>query len=84
MIFTAETGKVVLLLPVFILIYIFSPGKQVLYMDKDGWNNENVFSYTGEEQDCDMKFIRGNLALKDHLDNKKRLFLFENKFTGYV
>lgn len=65
-------------------IFIFSGKTGAQYGYKDGWDNEKVFSYTGEGQDGDMKFIRGNLALKDHLDNGKRVFLFEYERTGYV
>ena len=36
---------------------------------KDLWENDNVFSYTGEGQFGNMEFIRGNLALRDHLKN---------------
>ncbi|MEQ9062793.1 MAG: HNH endonuclease [Vicingaceae bacterium] len=65
-------------------IFIFSgkTGKQYGY--EDGWDNENVFSYTGEGQVGDMDFVRGNLALHDHLNNGKRVFLFEYLRTGYV
>lgn len=65
-------------------IFIFSgaQGKQHGY--KDGWDNKNVFSYTGEGQSGDMKFIKGNLALRDHLENNKRVFLFEYERSGYV
>lgn len=48
------------------------------------WENENVFSYTGEGQSGDMEFTRGNLALRDHLKNGKRVFLFEQTRKGYV
>jgi 5-methylcytosine-specific restriction protein A len=65
-------------------IFIFSGKTGAQYGYKDGWDNENVFSYTGEGQDGDMKFIRGNLALKDHIDNGKRVLLFEYQRTGYV
>jgi 5-methylcytosine-specific restriction protein A len=65
-------------------IFIFSGKTGAQYGYKDGWDNENIFSYTGEGQDGDMKFIRGNLALKDHLNNDKRVFLFEYERTGYV
>jgi 5-methylcytosine-specific restriction protein A len=65
-------------------IFIFSGKTGAQYGYKDGWDNENIFSYTGEGQDGDMQFIRGNLALKDHLDNGKRVFLFEYEKTAYV
>jgi hypothetical protein len=65
-------------------IFIFSGKAGAQYGYKDGWDNENVFSYTGEGQDGDMQFIRGNLALKDHLDNGKRVFLFEYERIAHV
>jgi 5-methylcytosine-specific restriction protein A len=65
-------------------IFIFSgkSGKQHGY--QDGWDNPNVFTYTGEGQSGDMQLTRGNLALKDHLKNGKRVFLFESESSGYV
>jgi hypothetical protein len=65
-------------------IFIFSgkSGKQHGY--EDGWDNPNVFTYTGEGQSGDMNFTRGNLALKDHLKNGKRVFLFQSESSGYV
>lgn len=65
-------------------IFIFSgkSGKQHGY--EDGWDNPNIFSYTGEGQSGDMKFTKGNLALRDHIINGKRVFLFEGENKGYV
>lgn len=65
-------------------IFIFSgeSGQQHGYKDK--WENPNVFSYTGEGQINDMRFVRGNLALRDHLQNGKRVFLFTYVATGFV
>lgn len=65
-------------------IFIFSGavGKQHGY--KDQWENKNVFSYTGEGQVGDMEFTRGNLALRDHLQDGKRVFLFEYVQSGQV
>ena len=51
---------------------------------KDGWDNANVFSYTGEGQTGDMSFTKGNLALRNHLENGKRVFLFEADERSYV
>ncbi|MBZ0289222.1 MAG: HNH endonuclease, partial [Anaerolineae bacterium] len=45
---------------------------------------EGIFHYTGEGQSGDMQFVRGNLAVKDHLENKKDLHLFENLNSGEV
>jgi hypothetical protein len=65
-------------------IFIFSgkTGKQYGY--EDGWDNKNIFTYTGEGQVGDMEFTRGNLALKDHMQNGKRVFLFEYVRKGFV
>jgi 5-methylcytosine-specific restriction enzyme A len=65
-------------------IFIFSghTGKQYGYDDR--WENPNVFSYTGEGRIGDMKFVKGNKALRDHLINNKRVFLFEYVSKGKV
>ena len=52
--------------------------------DKDYWDNNNVFSYTGEGQYGDMQFTKGKKALRDHLINEKRVFLFRYIKKGYV
>ncbi len=65
-------------------IFIFSGKSGSQYGYKDGWDNPNVFSYTGEGQEGDMKFVKGNLALRDHIENGKRVFLFEYERSGYV
>jgi 5-methylcytosine-specific restriction protein A len=65
-------------------IFIFSGKKGGLYGYEDEWISSSIFSYTGEGQEGDMKFVRGNLALRDHLQNEKRVFLFENRRSGYV
>jgi hypothetical protein len=65
-------------------IFIFSGKSGHQHGYEDGWDNPNVFTYTGEGQSGDMKFIRGNLALRDHLINGKRVFLFEFHSKGYV
>jgi hypothetical protein len=66
----------------FIFIFSGKSGHQHGY--QDGWDNPNVFSYTGEGQVGDMQFTRGNLALRDHKQNGKRVFLFEAVSKGYV
>lgn len=65
-------------------IFIFSGKSGHQHGYRDGWDNPNVFSYTGEGQTGDMKFTKGNLALKDHLQNGKRVFLFESYSKGFV
>ena len=65
-------------------IFIFSgfTGKQYGYEDR--WENENVFSYTGEGRIGDMKFTKGNKALQNHIFEGKRVFLFKYVRKGFV
>ena len=65
-------------------IFIFSGAQGKQYGYKDGWDNPNVFSYTGEGQSGDMQYIKGNLALRDHKKNGRRVFLFEYVRPGIV
>ena len=65
-------------------IFIFSGKSGAQYGYRYGWDNHNIFSYTGEGQAGDMQFIRGNLALKEHLNIGKRVFLFEIEGGGLV
>ena len=46
----------------------------------DHWEDDTIFHYTGEGQPAsgDMQFLRGNKAIRDHQENDKRLYLFEN------
>lgn len=66
----------------FIFIFSGKAGHQHGY--KDQWENENVFSYTGEGQLGDMSFVRGNLALRDHLKHGKHVLLFTEAERSYV
>ncbi|MEM9338057.1 MAG: HNH endonuclease [Bacteroidota bacterium] len=66
----------------YIFIFTGSNGEQHGY--KDEWLNEDVFSYTGEGQSGDMQFTKGNLALRNHLSEGKRVFLFEYIAKGTV
>lgn len=65
-------------------IFIFSGETGHQHGYKDQWENQNVFSYTGEGQVGDMKFIKGNLALRDHLTKGKRVFLFTGNIRSFV
>ncbi len=65
-------------------IFIFSGAKGEKHGYRDQWENDNVFSYTGEGQIGDMEFTRGNLALREHLKNSNRVFLFEYIKKSYV
>jgi predicted restriction endonuclease len=65
-------------------IFIFSGKSGAQYGYRDGWDNNNIFTYTGEGQEGDMQFIKGNLALKEHLNRGKRVFLFEIEGSGMI
>jgi 5-methylcytosine-specific restriction enzyme A len=65
----------------FIMLFTGDSGEQHGYVDS--WV-DGIFHYTGEGQSGDMEFIRGNLAIKEHLNNSKDLHLFENTDSGYV
>jgi len=60
-------------------IFIFSSASGHQHGYEDGWINDDVFMYTGEGQVGDMVFTRGNLALRDHIQNDKRVLLFISK-----
>lgn len=65
-------------------IFIFSGKSGAQYGYSDRWDNPNVYYYSGEGQEGDMKFTKGNLAIKDHLNNGKRIFLFESQGNSFV
>ncbi|WP_406656116.1 HNH endonuclease [Methanolobus sp. ZRKC2] len=66
------------------LVFLFTgpSGKEHGY--EDGWESNDVFYYTGEGQIGDMKFERGNKAIRDHFSNGKSLYLFEQSGKGHV
>ena len=62
-------------------IFLFSGVSGEAYGYEDGWQaNDGVFLYTGQGQIGDMEFVRGNKAIRDHIADRKQLFLF--KATG--
>lgn len=65
-------------------IFIFSGKTGEQYGYHDEWLNDSVFHYTGEGKNGDMSFVRGNLALRDHFQNGKRVFLFKATRKAYV
>ncbi|MCL6443606.1 MAG: HNH endonuclease [Alicyclobacillus sp.] len=66
----------------FIMIFTGDSGNEFGY--QDGWQSNGVFYYTGEGQKGNMKFIRGNKAIRDHVMNGRDLHLFECVRNGYV
>jgi hypothetical protein len=66
----------------FIMIFTGDRGEEYGY--KDGWTEDGLFLYTGEGQEGDMQFIRGNKAILEHEKDGKDIHLFEYVRTGYV
>ncbi|WP_078596325.1 HNH endonuclease [Evansella clarkii] len=66
----------------FIMIFTGDSGEEYGY--KDGWQDNGVFYYTGEGQEGDMNFNKGNKAIRDHVENGKDIYLFEYVKTGHV
>lgn len=66
----------------YIFIFTGSSGKRHGY--KDQWENDKVFSYTGEGQVGNMEYTKGNLKLRDHFKLGMRVFLFQYVRKGEV
>lgn len=64
------------------MLFTGETGNQYGYID--GWSEEGVFFYMGEGQRGDMTFVRGNLAIRDHIANGKDIHLFESVRKGFV
>lgn len=58
-----------------ILLFHTESGAQYGYQDQ--WVN-GVFHLSGERQVGDMKFIKGNKALRDHHRNNEAVYLFSS------
>lgn len=59
------------------LIFLFTGETGDQYGYRDGPRDDGIFAYTGEGQSGDMEFVRGNLAIRDHIRNGRDLLLFE-------
>jgi len=59
----------------FVILFTGEAGKQHGY--HDFWDDNGVLHYYGEGQRGDMKFSGGNLAIREHMGNGKRLLLFQ-------
>ncbi|MCX4470690.1 hypothetical protein OOK41_10290 [Micromonospora sp. NBC_01655] len=58
-----------------VLLFSSPAGARFGY-DFDGWRPDGAFHYTGEGQVGDQTFVRGNAAVRDHLDRGLRLRFF--------
>ncbi|KAL6079700.1 HNHc domain-containing protein [Balamuthia mandrillaris] len=73
----------------FPFIFIFSGETSVVRKVgyTDGWKDEHTFFYTGQGQEGDQTWTKGNLALRTHHRLSKRIFLFHidpRLHSGYV
>ena len=58
-------------------VFIFTGRSGEKFGYEDGWQDDETFLYTGEGQVGDMKFDRGNRAIRDHALDGKDILLFE-------
>lgn len=65
------------------IIFIFSSESGEQYGYSDRWEGD-YYLYTGEGQYGDMKFTRGNAAIRDHETSGKRLLLMQTTRSTYV
>ena len=66
------------------LIILFTGESGTLYGYQDSFRDDGTYWYTGEGQVGDMKMIRGNRAVRDHVENSKTIALFEEFNSGNV
>ncbi|MBE9398254.1 HNH endonuclease [Pontibacterium sp. N1Y112] len=64
-------------------IFIFSSNTGKDYGYKDEFHDD-IFWYTGMGQTGDMKMISGNREIRDHAENGKTIFVFEQTRKSYV
>lgn len=64
----------------FLFLFTGSGGEQHGYHDRFV---NGLFLYTGEGQSGDMRFIRGNRALRDHIQDGRHVLLFEQSSKGF-
>ena len=67
----------------FVFLFTGSSGAQFGY--DDHWDDDGMFIYCGDGQVGDMEFIRGNRAVRDHIDKSREIHLFESsQKSGFV
>lgn len=63
----------------FVILFTGEAGSQHGYMDHwEQEDGENILHYYGEGQTGDMQNVRGNRAILEHLENNKRLLIFQS------
>lgn len=63
-------------------IFLFTGETGEQYGYHDGFDDAGVFSYSGEGQLGDMRFVVGNKAVRDHAQDGRALHLFESLGKG--
>lgn len=64
----------------FVILFTGEAGKQHGY--HDFWDDSGFFHYYGEGQSGDMQDVRGNRAIREHLNTNKRLLIFQSLGHG--
>jgi hypothetical protein len=64
----------------YVILFTGEAGKQHGY--HDFWDDNGILHYYGEGQTGDMQDKGGNRAIREHLQNKKRLLLFQMMGRG--
>lgn len=65
-------------------VWLFTGDDAAFYGYNDIWVDAETFRYYGQGQYGDMKFTRGNRAIRDHRQNGESLMLFDRIEDGYV
>ena len=65
------------------VILLFTGEQGEKYGYRDEWRGD-IFVYTGEGRIGDMEFVRGNKAIRDHVEDGKDLLLFKYVAPGKV
>jgi len=61
----------------FSVVFLFHTSRGRQYGYQDGWSGRGTYLYSGEGTTGDMKFERGNRAVRDHRKKGRHLLLFE-------
>lgn len=66
------------------IVLLFTGESGHPYGYDDEWTSDQIFLYTGEGQEGDMVWARGNLAIRNHVEDGKDLHLFQSVGSGDV
>lgn len=66
------------------VIFLFAGSSGEYHGYEDEFLSDGTFKYTGEGQEGDMEFIRGNRAIRNHQANDDELHLFWQEGEGMV